>query len=80
MNFYQFKNKRIDLDGIGAFEVREQHENRYSHYINLYPRGKTGDYFQISFKFEDRHEFKETVKFLDEFFATKTEEERKIFP
>lgn len=82
MDFKKFNNLRVDLETIFAYKVNPRTALSGNHRILLFSRDqRNGDsYFVIFYSDNEKDQFEEDAKILDQYFGVKTKEESKLLP
>jgi len=83
MNFRKFKDLRIDLDEVLAYDtsVCNKREKGYFDQILFYPKSGRHEYFSVRyFTTKDENQMKEDLQVLDDYFSIKSDAENKLLP
>ena len=83
MNFRKFKNLRIDLDEVLAYDTSLSHTRESGYYdsIIFYPKSGRHEYFSVRYyTAKDEAQMKEDLQVLDDHFSIKSDEENKLLP
>ncbi len=82
-NFRKFKDLRIDLNGIYAYDthIANNRSSGYHDTIYFYPKTARKDViYAYYYCGKDEAQFEEDLKSLDDLFSIKSDEENKILP
>lgn len=82
MDFRKFDNLRVDLETIFAYKVHPGTSISDNNRILLFSRDQRNgeSYFVIRYSNNEKDQFEEDVKILDQYFGVKTKEESKLLP